>query len=569
MRGLKHAARVLVVIAAFTFLTGAAASDTSGWNPQTFFGNQVFLHAVSFADADHGWTVGDNGTIVGTNDGGTNWSAQDSGTTQALFGVSFVDADHGWAVGGGGTIVATSDGGATWNTESCSPCGNDELRSVSFVDQTHGWAVDTAGKIFGTSDGGATWSAETSGTTNELFGVSFVDQDHGVAVGDNGTIVATDDGGATWITEPSGTSNGLRGVSFVDADHGWVVGGNGTILATQNEGSTWTTQTTNTIQSLLESVSFVDADHGWAVGGSDVIVATSNGGQTWNQEISGLSGGFLDGVSFNDQDHGWAVGDRNTILATSNGGITPAQVGTSASSLSFGSKFVGSTSSAQTVTITNTAASGAEPLALGQLTTGGANPGDFTLSNDTCSNASVAAGSTCTVDISFSPTAIGSRNGSLTIPSNAASSPDTVSLSGSGSALADVSLNLSGPSSVKRGAQATYVITVANAGPTGAHNVVLSDPLPAGMSFVGVSTTRGTCTHPSAGGTKGTITCSLGDLAGGANTGAVVSLKVAAKVGGTVTNLVSAYSTANGGGSATPDPNTNNNWAAVTSGVTK
>jgi hypothetical protein len=113
--------------------------------------------------------------------------------------------------------------------------------------------------------------------------------------------------------------------------------------------------------------------------------------------------------------------------------------------------------------------------------------------------------------------------------------------------------------------QVTYVITVANAGPSTAHNVVLSDPVPAGVSFVGVKTAKGACTISKA----GTISCSLGDLASGGSVGSVVSVKVTARIGGSVTDLASAYSTSDGAGPATPDPNTANNWATLTTAVTK
>jgi len=59
--------------------------------------------------------------------------------------------------------------------------------------------------------------------------------------------------------------------------------------------------------------------------------------------------------------------------------------------------------------------------------------GDFTQSND-CTRA-LEANQSCTVTVNFSTTALNARVGTLTILSNAPSSPDTVSLSGNGCAL--------------------------------------------------------------------------------------------------------------------------------------
>ncbi len=130
---------------------------------------------------------------------------------------------------------------------------------------------------------------------------------------------------------------------------------------------------------------------------------------------------------------------------------------------------------------------------------------------------------------------------------------------------ADVRLTMTGPASAPRGAQVTYLITVSNVGPSTAHNVVLSNPVPSGVKFLGVTTSQGTCGKPS----RGTITCWLGDLAKDGSAGSVATLKLTAQVGSTVTNLASAYSTADAFGSATADPDTSNNWAWLTTTVAR
>jgi hypothetical protein len=102
---------------------------------------------VSFVDANHGWVVGSDGTILATGDAGVSWIAQTSGTSSfSLSGVSFVDAKHGWTVGTAGTILATADGGASWSAQTSGT--STFLEGVSFVDANHGWAVGGGGEIF-------------------------------------------------------------------------------------------------------------------------------------------------------------------------------------------------------------------------------------------------------------------------------------------------------------------------------------------------------------------------------------------------------------------------------------
>jgi Tol biopolymer transport system component len=110
------------------------------------------------------------------------------------------------------------------------------------------------------------------------------------------------------------------------------------------------------------------------------------------------------------------------------------KAGLAPGTIHFGNQPVGSTSAAQQLSITNTAVTpGGGDLQVGPLATAGAAAGDFVLSNDGCSGASLAAGASCTVDVSFVPTGAGGRSAHLLVPSNGATSPDDVALNGIGS----------------------------------------------------------------------------------------------------------------------------------------
>src|SRR5207253_1098934 len=65
----------------------------------------------------------------------------------------------------------------------------------------------------------------------------------------------------------------------------------------------------------------------------------------------------------------------------------------------------------------------------------GTNSGDFAQTN-TCpiSPNTLAASGTCTINLTFTPTAAGSRTASVSVNDNAAGSPQTVALSGTGTA---------------------------------------------------------------------------------------------------------------------------------------
>lgn len=95
-------------------------------------------------------------------------------------------------------------------------------------------------------------------------------------------------------------------------------------------------------------------------------------------------------------------------------------------SLKWGKIAVGTTSGAKTVTLTN---SGSATLNIASITTSG----DFAqkIVKTSCGS-TVAAGKSCKIQVTFTPTQTGMRTGNLTITDNAPDNPQTVPLSGTG-----------------------------------------------------------------------------------------------------------------------------------------
>ncbi|MBB6037073.1 choice-of-anchor D domain-containing protein [Phytomonospora endophytica] len=117
------------------------------------------------------------------------------------------------------------------------------------------------------------------------------------------------------------------------------------------------------------------------------------------------------------------------------GGTTPTgpRIAVSPGALAFGDQQVGTTGAARAVTISNP----------GDAT---ANISSVSVSGDyartTNCGATLAPGASCTANVTFTPTAAGSRTGALSVSSNATGSPHTVSLSGNGTtANANLALN--------------------------------------------------------------------------------------------------------------------------------
>ena len=152
-------------------------------------------------------------------------------------------------------------------------------------------------------------------------------------------------------------------------------------------------------------------------------------------------------------------------------GTGSAPVTLSTGTLSFGAVVAGNTSSSKSVTLTNgqNASLSFDSIA--------ASAG-FAVATNTC-GAGIAALASCTVGVTFTPTTAGTLTGTLTFTDSAGNSPQTVSLTGTGSApvtLSSSSLNLGTVSAGKTSSVKTVGVT---------------NHLSASLKFSSVSTTAG------------------------------------------------------------------------------
>jgi hypothetical protein len=151
---------------------------------------------------------------------------------------------------------------------------------------------------------------------------------------------------------------------------------------------------------------------------------------------------------------------QNIALTGTGANPTPA-VMLAPTSLTFGNQALMTTSPAQTVTLTNT---GTGPLTIISI----AASGDFAASAGATpcpiTPATLAAGANCTIRVTFTPTAAGTRMGTLTITDNATPSTQTVSLTGT---TTPPDFGLTGPTTVQNvtaGSTLPFTVTMTPVG---------------------------------------------------------------------------------------------------------
>jgi hypothetical protein len=117
------------------------------------------------------------------------------------------------------------------------------------------------------------------------------------------------------------------------------------------------------------------------------------------------------------------VGSPHSVSLNGTGVDSGANATLSATSLNFGQQVIGTTSPAQSITLSNY---GTGTLSITSITAS-ANFGQ----TNTCVSA-LASGASCTINVTFTPNASGNLNGTISVTDDASGSPQIVSLSGTG-----------------------------------------------------------------------------------------------------------------------------------------
>ncbi|MEQ1558453.1 MAG: choice-of-anchor D domain-containing protein [Methyloglobulus sp.] len=213
------------------------------------------------------------------------------------------------------------------------------------------------------------------------------------------------------------------------------------------------------------------------------------------------TGALADTLTITDNS---STGPTQTVTLNGNGTAPVAGV---TGALTFGNQNIGTTSAAQAVTLSNT---GTAPLTIASIVA----PAQFAQTNN-C-GLSLAAGTTCTINVTFTPAAAGAANGNLVITDNSngvSGVQQTVALSGTG--VSPVVLNT--PTNLKATVTGTNVALTWGDASTGETGYVVQRA-PVTISAAGVQTT----------GAFATITTPSGNLAANAvsvtNTGVTAGL---------------------------------------------
>jgi Domain of unknown function DUF11/Divergent InlB B-repeat domain/NHL repeat len=204
-------------------------------------------------------------------------------------------------------------------------------------------------------------------------------------------------------------------------------------FASQVVGTTSATQTVTVSNNGNVSVTFTSiattGDFSGATTAQCPSIAVDAATCTFQIAFKPTAAGTRTGaITFTDN----ATGSPQTVTLTGTATNGPATVTVSPTSLTFASQTVNSTSPAQNVTVTNT---GTGPVTFTSFSITGGSSSSYALASGTnaCNpTGTLAANASCTIGVTFTPTATGELVAILSIADNATGSPQLVSLNGTG-----------------------------------------------------------------------------------------------------------------------------------------
>lgn len=272
------------------FIINYSCSDNNdpiipkGWEKISYSGNNNFTD-IEFVNNNFGVICGSYGTLLKTENGGSNWQTINTGTSHSFFKVSvisenefyisraglyktinkgysftelgnfsnyigtifdlhFFDANNG-LIYKNGLIIKTDDSGVYWDTV-YHEAGYASLiqfpsNEIGYITGGASWDGMSYGEMHKTNDGGNTWIniGNTPDIYNwEITAMLFFDEETGYFTNFNREFYKTNDGGLNWILVSDSLPRIFDEMVFLSNDEGYGLS-SFSIFKTIDGGISW------------------------------------------------------------------------------------------------------------------------------------------------------------------------------------------------------------------------------------------------------------------------------------------------------------------------------------------
>lgn len=324
-----------VFLIALISLSFPSIAQTFSWTLQNS-GTTEKLNDVFFVNDQIGYAVGNNATILHTNNGGTTWTTQTAPSNDHCVSVFFLNADTGWIAVGStpGSVYRTVNGGQQWS-QSILPSGFSGVKDVSFNSASMGWCI-TYNAMFYSEDGGDTWTQASilsqddtprgneqiaSPSDSTCFVASWADnQPTSTATVFHNTSLDFNQFSPN-VNADFTPDEELMSVAFINKEIGFVGSNEGRIYTMTSDGvhysGPWDLNLDLETETSIKSISFSHADHGiflynYGTPILSVIGVTNDGGTSWQLQDT-ISPFSSSAVFLSNPNLAWIVGSDGEI----------------------------------------------------------------------------------------------------------------------------------------------------------------------------------------------------------------------------------------------------------------
>ncbi len=314
--------RSILMAAGFALVTTLASADSPNPLPSESAprASKALLTAVTAAGTKL-VAVGARGHILRSTDG-EHWEQAASPVNALLTSVFFLDAQRGWAVGHDATVLNTQDGGARWTVQNFNPALNLPLLDVVFTSATRGVAIGAYGLMLQTDDGGASWARVESPLTEEGLHFNAVKRLGNGAlliVGEQGMLAISQDEGRQWSRLQSPYGSSLFAVVPSGLGGAMIGGLRGNVYRSEDVAvGNWTKVDLGRVESVYGIAAMPENRVGLVGLNASLSVIAADGARepgTWSISNAhpGLELGSLSGLAY-WQDRIVSVGDAGVVV---------------------------------------------------------------------------------------------------------------------------------------------------------------------------------------------------------------------------------------------------------------
>ena len=243
-----------------------------------------------------------------------NWKKQSNLFWQRWYDVKTAEGGHVFVLGDDGTMIKSEDGGSSWKQEFIGI--HQQFRSLAAINSRELFAGGMFGELAKSDNGGDSWQFLKSGVTQNINCVLFTDNQNGWAACDDKTVIRTNNGGSTWN---SSQISGAKNIKALCMTGGAIIAGddNGGLFKSVDEGRSWKNINSPSGKSVNRLLAKGEKEI-YGVCNNGIILHSVDGGSTWsNFQVYTVAN--LYAITVSDKSEVWVAGENGAMFHSTDG----------------------------------------------------------------------------------------------------------------------------------------------------------------------------------------------------------------------------------------------------------